>query len=67
MEKKKAGRKSKRPTKEMFEMMYKDMKAADLAAHFGVSTPTIYQWSMYFRNKGGDKLKSQLKKSLFTR
>ena len=65
MEKKKAGRKSKRPSKEMFEMLYKNMKAADLAKHFGVSTPTIYHWSMYFR-KGGGKLKSEIKKSLYT-
>lgn len=66
MEKKKAGRKSKRPTKEQFEMLYKEMKASDLAKHFGVSTPTIYQWSMYFRNKGGGKLKSEIKKSLYS-
>lgn len=63
MEKKKAGRKSLRPPKEQFEALYKVMKASDVAEHFGVSTATVYQWSMYFRNKGGGKLKSELKRA----
>lgn len=55
MEKKKAGRKSKRPPKEQFETLYKEMSAKEVGEHFGVSPATVYQWSMYFRNKGGGK------------
>lgn len=55
MEKKKAGRKSKRPSKEQFEALYKVMSAREVAKQFGVTPATVYQWSMYFRNKGGGK------------
>lgn len=56
MIKKKAGRKSKRPDKTQFEMIYSRQTAQQAADFFGVSPQTIYQWAVQFRkeeNRGG--------------
>ena len=51
MNKKKPGRKSKRPDKLEFEKLYQNNKAVDLADKYGVSTQTIYQWALQFRKE----------------
>ena len=51
MEKKKPGRKSKKPFKEDFEKMYLVSTASELASFYGVSVQTIYQWAMQFRKE----------------
>lgn len=51
MIKKKAGRKSKRPSKEQFEALYNDYSAPELAKRLGVSIGTIYQWANQFRKE----------------
>lgn len=58
MIKKKAGRKSKRPNKDQFELIYSRQTAQQAADYFGVSPQTIYQWALQFRkeeNRGGVK------------
>lgn len=53
MRKKQTGRKSKRPTKYEFEMLYLDigMSAQEMADRYGVAKQTIYQWSNQFRKE----------------
>ena len=51
MIKKKAGRKSKRPSKQQFEALYTDYSASELAERLGVSKGTIYQWANKFRKE----------------
>lgn len=60
MEKKKAGRKSKRPSKEQFEALYSDYSAPELAERLGVSIGTIYQWANQFRKEEKKNEKSDL-------
>lgn len=60
MEKKKAGRKSKRPSKEQFEALYTDYSASELADRLGVSIGTIYQWANQFRKEEKENEKSNL-------
>lgn len=55
MIRKKAGRKSKRPSKERFEALYADYTAPEVAEKLGVAIGTVYQWAYQFRkeeNKG---------------
>lgn len=53
MIKKKAGRKSKRPTKEQFEALYSAFSAPEIAEKLGVSVGTVYQWAAQFRKEEG--------------
>ena len=56
MIKKKAGRKSKRPSKEQFEALYSAFSAPELAEKLEVSVGTIYQWANQFRREENESL-----------
>lgn len=51
--KKKRGRKTKKPNKKYFEMLYYNdsIKASDLADLFKVKEQTIYNWANKFRKE----------------
>ena len=51
MNKKKPGRKPKKPNKAIFEMMYCNMTAKELAKHYEVTEQTIFNWAAKFRKE----------------
>lgn len=51
MQKKKAGRIGKKPSKEIFELMYERCTAKQLAKYYEVTPQTIYNWSSQYRKE----------------